>query len=383
MRHLLALIEGPDHVAYRYRLAAYGPALAEAGWNLQATVMQRSVLSCVEELQAAALADAVIVQRRLFPWWRLWLLRKAAKLLIFDVDDAVLYRDSNTWKSAYCSRRAQRFENMLRQADAVTAGNDFLLDQAAARGTGAGVHYFPTCIEPDLYVPAHHHRAGRQCRLVWIGCRGTAASLSIAQTAIAAAAQRVPGLELRIICDWFPELAGVRIEPRRWSSQTEAADLAQGDVGISWLPEHPWSLGKCGLKVLQYMAAGLPVVANPIGIHRQLVVHGETGFLASTPEQWADAVARLAASPELRAAMGRAGRRFVSQHYNAAHWAERFAGMLNRLGGNRPRAAASVGPPHWLDRPAAVRPGTVRPAGPALPAVGHGDESPDATAEIS
>ena len=224
----------------------------------------------------------------------------------------------------------------------------------------ARIHYFPTCVEPELYTPAQHRRTDGACRLVWIGCRGTAASLSIAHKSIAAAAQRVPGLELRIICDWFPELAGVPVVPRLWSSQTEAQDLTEGDIGISWLPEHPWSLGKCGLKVLQYMAAGLPVVANPIGVHRQLVLHGETGFLASTPEQWAEAVARLAASPELRTAMGRAGRRFVSRYYNARNWATRFADLLERVGGGRRRPAETVGPPHWLDHKGAA--GEGRPA---------------------
>ena len=82
-------------------------------------------------------------------------------------------------------------------------------------------------------------------------------------------------------------------------TETEAAELAEGDIGVAWMPDDSWSLGKCGLKVLQYMAAGLPVVANPVGIHREMIVHGETGFIASTPQQWAEAVARLAADPHI------------------------------------------------------------------------------------
>ena len=72
---------------------------------------------------------------------------------------------------------------------------------------------------------------------------------------------------------------------RPWSRETETAELAEGDIGIAYMPDDSWSLGKCGLKVLQYMAAGLPVVANPVGVHREMIVHGETGFLADTPER--------------------------------------------------------------------------------------------------
>jgi glycosyltransferase involved in cell wall biosynthesis len=127
------------------------------------------------------------------------------------------------------------------------------------------------------------------------------------------------------------EIPGLDVVPRRWSSATEAAELTDADVGICWLPEDSWSRGKCGLKVLQYMAAGLPVVANPVGMNRRLVVDGQTGLLASTPGEWADAIGRLAADPTLRAAMGRAGRRLVARRYDVAVWGRRFAELIHSV----------------------------------------------------
>ena len=86
------------------------------------------------------------------------------------------------------------------------------------------------------------------------------------------------------------------------------AELAATDIGISWLCDDLWGQGKCGLKVLQYMAAGLPVVANSVGVHRKMIVHGQSGFLADTPEEWAEAVSLLAENPSLRHRMGTAAR---------------------------------------------------------------------------
>ena len=107
--------------------------------------------------------------------------------------------------------------------------------------------------------------------------------------------------------------------------------MATSDIGISWLPDDTWSQGKCGLKVLQYMAAGLPVVANPVGVQAEMVRHGETGFLAETPDQWAEAVGRLARDPALRRTMGRAGRRRVETGFSVAFGAGRWLEVLRRL----------------------------------------------------
>jgi glycosyltransferase involved in cell wall biosynthesis len=167
--------------------------------------------------------------------------------------------------------------------------------------------------------------------LVWIGQRSTLASLSRAAGHLAAAAERLPGLELRVICDCTPRLLGVGVVSRPWSSATEAAELAAGHVGINWLPDDAWSRGKCGLKVLQYMAAGLPVVTNPVGMNRRMVVHGRTGFLASSPQQWADAIVRLAADSQLRRQMGAAGQRMVQQRYSVARWSAKFADVVYQV----------------------------------------------------
>ena len=110
-----------------------------------------------------------------------------------------------------------------------------------------------------------------------------------------------------MICDRFPERFPIPVVPVAWDEQTEARELAAGQIGVSWLPDDLWSRGKCGLKVLQYQAAGLPVVANPVGSHREMIRDGETGFLATTPDEWVDAVRRLAGDARLRQKMGLAG----------------------------------------------------------------------------
>jgi glycosyltransferase involved in cell wall biosynthesis len=145
-------------------------------------------------------------------------------------------------------------------------------------------------------------------------------------------------VRLKLICDRFFRLPSLPIVETPWADETEAAEIAAADIGISWVPDDPWSRGKCGLKILQYMAAGLPVVANPVGVHPEMVRHGETGFLASSESDWAEAIRTLAADPALRCEMGAAGRKLVEERYSVEVGARLWLNLIDGLTAGRASA---------------------------------------------
>jgi glycosyltransferase involved in cell wall biosynthesis len=112
--------------------------------------------------------------------------------------------------------------------------------------------------------------------------------------------------------------------------ETEADALVEGDVGIAPTPDDRWTRGKCGFKIIQYMAAGLPVIASPVGANAQIVRHNETGFLATTTEQWIEAIRQLAADVGLRRQLGRAGREWVEREYAIDRAVQTWADLLSR-----------------------------------------------------
>lgn len=328
---VLALTEAPNHVCYRYRIEAFASALSARGWTLESLPLLPGIFQRHGQFRLASDADVVVLQRKLLPLWQVRMLRSYAKYLVYDFDDALFHRDSYSRKGPMSWGRLARFWATIYAADAVIAGNDYLRQQASAYIRPERVHVVPTCVDLKLYPIAHHHRRGADVKLVWIGQHSTLMCLNHAQPQLAAAGRRLSGLELHVICNRFPELQGVRVVPRQWSMAGEAFELADADIGISWLPDDPWSLGKCGLKVLQYMAAGLPVIANPVGMNRTMVIHGKTGFLAATPQEWATAVSRLAHDLDLRRRMGEAGRDLVRRCYSVDRWAPEFAALIDRL----------------------------------------------------
>jgi glycosyltransferase involved in cell wall biosynthesis len=227
---------------------------------------------------------------------------------------------------------------MMAAADLVVAGNAFLAEGAASCGAGARVAVIPTCVDPLLYSPANHRRRGPGIQMAWIGSSSTLQGLEQSRDLWEHLGQRIPGLILKLICDRPLAMQRLRVNFCPWSEAGEAAALADADIGISWLPADAWSRGKCGLKVLQYMAAGLPVVANPVGVQAEMVQHGSTGFLAETPEQWRAAVQSLASDPALRSRLGQAGRERLEREFSVAAGAAKWKDVLDRLGASARKA---------------------------------------------
>jgi len=336
---LTALVKSAEHVCCRYRLAAFRPYLEAAGHRLELRPLPRRLSEWLWLRQDLTGSEAVIVQRKLLPSWQLYLLRRACRFLIFDFDDAVFLRDSYSPKGLVSHRRRRRFASMVRTADAIVAGNDFLFREATSLGAVRCGEVIPTCVDPRRYVAIEKDTSDLRCRLVWIGSSSTLRSLETMRPLLEKLGELVPGLSLKVVADRTIQLRRLPVVSCAWSEDTEAEALASADVGISWMPDDDWSRGKCGLKVLQYMAAGLPVVANPVGVHQTIIVDGATGFLASTEVKWLQVVSLLAKSPDLRRRMGLGGRRRVESEFSVHVGAERWLRLIDRLPQGRLLAA--------------------------------------------
>ena len=326
---LVAVGESAGHVCCRYRLLAFAPVLAAAGYTLEVVPFPDTAwgrLTLGRQLRAA---DAVILQRRLLSDFELGRVRRAAKVLVFDFDDAVWLRDSYSAKGFADRRRDARFRATVAACDLVVAGNAYLAEHAR-RFTAKPVEVIPTCVDVSRYTPAPHTET-RDVRLVWVGSRSTLRGLDRFRDVLEQLGRSVPGVRLRLICDDFLQFDNLLVEKCAWGEATEARDLAESDIGVSWVPDDPWSRGKCGLKILQYQAAGLPVVTNPVGVHGELVQPGRTGVLATEPHEWIDAVRTLAAQPLTRRVNGAAARERVAREYSVTAGALRWVEALQRL----------------------------------------------------
>ncbi len=336
--HVVALVNSPEYVCCRYRITPFCSALERVGHSVELVSLPRRPWSrCRLFLQLRG--ANVLVQRFLLPLWQLALLCRWTRRLMFDIDDAVFLRDSYSPKGLHHAGRLRRFIGMVRACDAVIVGNSFLQEQVRRWTSHPLVPIIPTCVDPSHYPLAQHRASTAEAQLVWVGSSSTLQGLQRARALFEQVGKRVSGVRLKVIADRSVDLGALPVVFCPWRKESEAAEIAAGDIGITWIPDDLWSRGKCGLKALQYMAAGLPVVANPVGVHDVMVRDGATGFLADTPDEWVEAIARLAGNPELRLTMGRAGRRLVETDYSVARGALLWRELLDNL----ERSAARAG----------------------------------------
>jgi len=326
-----ALTESTQHVCYRYRLRQFVPLLALHDIVLVPVALPQGVLRRWRQIGSLNPAAVAVLQRRLLDAFSFRMLRRRFTRLVYDFDDAVNLRDKLRRGSHYCRRRAGRFRRTVAEADIVIAGNHYLAGLAYEAGAER-VTVIPTCVDVERYrLPPEPTTTDRPVRIVWIGSRSTLRYLEPLRPVFEWLARVASGWVLRIICNHFPDWPHVPIEKVRWSEQGEVRALMESDIGVAPLPDDPWTRGKCGLKLLQYMAAGLPVVASPVGVQRDLVLQDRTGFFARTKREWADALGYLMGAPEARRLLGMAGRARCESRYDIRVWGRTLAHTLTGI----------------------------------------------------
>lgn len=307
---LLILTHDPGKASFRVRWARHLPALAAAGFEASVARIPGGWRGRAAVLEGARGYELVVLQRRLLRAGDFARLRRASRRLVYDFDDALCWRERPPHRSR---GRARRFFRTVAGSDLVLAGSRLLAGLARLRARD--VRVVPSAVDLERYVPAPKLA---EPTAVWIGQRATLPYLEPVIDAVRAA-----GYRLRVIADAFPE--GVEAVP--WSEADEARRLAECHVGLMPLPSDPWARGKCGYKLLQYYAAGLPAVVSPVGAGRALADGG--ALLARRPEEWTDALRALRADPGRAEALGRRGRAFVAARYDAAVVGARLVRLLS------------------------------------------------------
>ncbi len=289
----------------------------------------------VRQMLSLGRYDVVWLEKEIWPWLpapleMIWL-RNSTRLLA-DYDDAVFHRYNEHRSGLVRLLLGKKIDSVMRRANLVTAGNEYLAAHARCVGA-AHVVWLPTVIDLLRYPSRKMRTEEGPAVIGWIGSPATADYLRILTPALLELSSRY-NIRCVAIGARPDQVADTPFEALEWHEDREVALLGQLDIGVMPLPDGHWERGKCGYKLIQYMACGLPVVASPVGVNSDIVLPGENGYLATTTEEWTAMLEQLVVNEKLRLQMGAAGRLRVEEVYSLQAQVPRIVKMLVQVVGN-------------------------------------------------
>ena len=325
----------------RFRVKEFIPAFEARGVSVSLLRIPKHPLERVRLYRSLSRYDLVIVQRKLLGYSDLMLVRRFSRKFVFDYDDAIMFRSSRH-KTPRSPGRERKFRRMVRTADGVIAGNSYLAQQAARWTSRKKIHVIPTVVDTDEYDVKDYQadktgqRAGDYI-VGWIGTSGNLPYLRSIAPAVVRGAEKHGGVFLKIVCNEFFEMEGLSVIKKTWRPEDVSRDLVSFDVGVMPISDDHWTRGKCGLKVVQYLASGVPAIVSPVGVNRDLVVPEETGLWASDLDEWERAIEMLVLDKRRGGTkgeeMGLSGRRCVEVRFSLRSEAPRYLAILSDIAG--------------------------------------------------
>lgn len=312
----------------RFRVKQYLGYLNELGIEPVVREIPKKLFERLRLFRSLSSYDIVFLQKRLFQKWLLKLIRMNSHTLVYDFDDAVLYRDSNSRNFNSFTRRT-RFVNTVTYADHVIAGNPYL--KHIADRYSANVTVIPTGIDADRYVPTAEADVTPPFTIGWIGSRSNLMLLKQLVAPLNELYRLCPNFRLKIVCDDFIDGFDCPVEKKLWREEDEIADIQSFHIGVMPLVENQWTKGKCALKLLQYMACGLPSVATATAVTSAMIREAENGFLIHEPSQWVEKLKFLLENSEHFHRLGQNARCTIMGRYDARTVAGMYADVFHGL----------------------------------------------------
>lgn len=321
---ILFLTSRVDSPSFRFRVLQYIPYIEKDGWDVKIQEIPKNWFKRWLLFNRLDKFDIIFIQRKMLGNLELRKLRARTERLFYDFDDAIMLKHSSG--GAIISRhREKRFRSIVKTADMVIAGNEYLANKV--KDFSFNVVVIPTVIDTEKYFCIDRNYK-EKVTIGWIGSESTLIYLNGIGNVLKRILNDFKNVELKIVCSSFSGLNIPGAILKKWNLTEEVSDLQGFDIGLMPLIDNEWARGKCGFKIIQYFSVGVPVVCSPVGVNCRIVNEGITGFFANNEDEWYEKVALLIKDKTLRLKMGEAARNKIGKEYSLNVFVPRLLGVL-------------------------------------------------------
>ncbi|UAY52247.1 glycosyltransferase [Ferruginibacter albus] len=272
------------------------------------------------------LREATPIGPPIFEWLFTRVFRKK---IIYDFDDAIwISQASKNNLIAKSFKATWKVGHICKWAYKVSVGNNYLYNYAS--NYSKNVFLNPTCVDTKLSHNSikNQHLNGKRLVIGWTGSFSTLVHLNYVLEALQELEKKYD-FDFLVIADQNPALPLKNFVFKYWKEDSEIADLLESNIGMMPLYETDYTLGKCGFKLIQFMALGIPVVASPVGVNTKIIEEGIDGFLCQSKQEWIDSLEKLIVDHQLRERMGKKGREKIESFYSVESNKNNFLSLFS------------------------------------------------------
>ena len=302
-----------DKPSFRFRISEYLPSLEKEGFKSDIFLLSKSLIKRIKTYRKLKKYDCVFLHRSLLSLPDIYLLKKHSSKLIFDFDDAIIYNDPNKTK-LISSKKKSRFKQTIKRTDIIIAGNEYLKNLVEPYTHKTCI--IPTPVNTKYFTPKNDGQNKENIIIGWLGSASTLIYLKDIIDVLDKLYLKYKNIELKIVANDFIESKNIPIIKKQWSQDDEASDLHSFDIGIMPLRNDPWSEGKCGFKLIQYLSCAVPAVCSPVGINKTIIQHDYNGLLASNKDEWIKQLSILIEDKPLREKLAHNGLKIIEDKFS-------------------------------------------------------------------
>lgn len=274
----------------------------------------------------------IIIEKELFPYFPYWMekILLLGKNYSLDFDDNPKYRYKKNKILNFIF--GNKIDLLVSKAKFVTVGNKWYYEDFPNNNH---LVYLPTVIDINKYDLSYKNQLKKDnnIRIVWIGSPSGEKNIEKISNVLKNLSKKYFNIILTLIGSNL-SIEGVNVENIKWSEENEVKKLMESDIGIMPLEDGYWEKGKCGFKLIQYMACGLPVIANSVSANKEIIDNTENGFLVNSDEEWFKYLEILINDEQLRNSMGLLGRKKIEKKYSYQLIYKEYIEIIRSKSGN-------------------------------------------------
>ena len=261
-----------------------------------------------------------------------YLLFRTKVKFVLDYDDAIFHNYDLHTNKLVRNLFKNKITSIVSHAKLIITGSPYLSNYLIK--FNSKIVEIPTSINYANYISKFQLNTNKDYITIgWIGSKSTSVNIVNMLEVIT----RTYSLNPKIIFKFMGfdsnlkfQLDFPNVQFYNWSPKEEFIFLSDIDLGIMPLEDNPFNRGKCGFKLIQYMAMGKPTLSSPLEANVK-INRDNNNLFATGIDEWVDCVSKFSSNLSFYREVGLKNQKIVEKYYSVEANSIHYINIFNQL----------------------------------------------------